>query len=142
MLVPRSGPVCALLLLTAACSWGAETALPREYYVGYSTDAPGLMGDRFSCPHGRVDLRALMEELRQAIDDKLSANHLGDIRDVIDLDAPDEIGAKAIEGQFYVRYLFSQRLSSDVVIPGEGGVILIVRPCSKEVVDAVFFTFP
>jgi hypothetical protein len=129
-------------LLVTGCSLSAQTDLPPAYYVGYSTDTRDLKDGRYHCPDGPVDLLALLLELRGAIDAKLSANHLGDVRTVIDLDVPDEIRAKVIDDRPHVRYLFSRRLSKDVVLQGEGGVILILRPCSKDVVDAVLFTFP
>ncbi len=138
MLTGRGTAVAAAAIVTA-CSWGAEPALPREYYVDYMRVAADV---QFACSQGQVELVALLVELRAAIDDKLTQNNLPDARELLDLDTPDEIGTKTINGQPYARYRFSRRRVSDVIFPGEGGVIIVLQPCTKHVVDAVAFTFP
>ena len=115
----------------------------KDHRVGYDWDSPRVTEDGlFLCGEDSVDLHVLLEELRIPIDEKLVETHIGDQRDVVDFDNPTAIGIKAIDGVDYVQYLIANPLRYDVILRGEGGIGLIVRPCSKEVVDALLLRLP
>lgn len=121
----------------------AQTMLSREYYIDYDPDSSRIgSSNEFRCGERTIDLQALLEKLRPAIDTKLAENKLDDIRTAVDFQEPSEIGFKEINGEEYIRYVFAKLLRPDVLIPGEGGVYRIIRPCTEQVVDAVLFSYP
>ena len=114
----------------------------KDHRIGYDWDSPRVTADGlFLCGEDPVDLHMLLEQLRTRVDEKLVETHIGDQRDVVDFENPTAIGVKAIDGVDYVQYLIADHLQYNVKIRGEGGIGLIVRPCSKEVVDAFLYVY-
>src|SRR5882757_3873567 len=133
------GLVLAVVLTLVAV---ASRALDPEYYQHYKVHTRQLKNEVFSCPSGQVNLRELLHELRPVVDEMLVAQALGDVGSIVDLSKPTEIAAKTINRDFYVRYLFYELVSQNVLPDWEGGVYVVVKPCERRVVDVLLFHLP
>ena len=61
---------------------------------------------------------------------------------VLDFNVPSLVGYKVAGNQPLVEFLFANFLRSDVILPGEGGVKIVVDPCADVVVFGNFLRYP
>ena len=114
---------------------GCQTMQERESTDGYSLDYTGIV-----CPGTDATAITVLESLAGTItsyvsDDRNLAAAIG----VIDFQRPSLSGYKSIGNQHLVEYLFGDYVRSDVVLPGEGGVRIVVDACKESIVGGSFF---
>jgi hypothetical protein len=61
---------------------------------------------------------------------------------VIDFEKTSLTGYKKVGNRNLVQYLFSSRLRSDIILPQEGGVSVVVDACTGKTIYADFFGLP
>lgn len=131
----------AIVAALGVLALGSCTAWQGEYEL-YSA---GFQYDDFQMTCGREEVVA--GELLKAVSPDLLAyirrdDGLRGVDEVIDLSRPNMTGYKKIGSRNLVKYLFATYLMPDVLIPGEGGIIVVADPCKRRLLYVNYYRYP
>lgn len=131
----------AIVAALGVLALGSCTAWQGEYEL-YSA---GFQYDDFQMTCGREEVVA--GELLKAVSPDLLAyirrdDGLRGVDEVIDLSRPNMTGYKKIGSRNLVKYLFATYLMPDMLIPGEGGIIVVADPCKRRLLYVNYYRYP
>lgn len=130
----------ALFAVVIWCSLVAcgRYSMAEDFVTGFKYESYEIR-----CEGIVVNPRELLAEMTEEIKNFLSRDQvLRDTLDVIDYTKPNLIGHKNAEGRVLVQYLFATQVQPDVLLPGEGGVSVVIEACRRKVEFANFFRYP
>lgn len=117
---------------------GCHSMQNDSYSIGFDYDYYGIV-----CPVTGNTAEGLFQSVRREIEVLISTDsELSAAVGVIDFREPTLIGYKKAKKQLLVQFLFGKFLRHDVVLPGEGGVLVVVEACDETIIDASFFRMP
>lgn len=124
-----------------AAALGSCMAAQSEYELF----SAGFQYDDFQIICGREVLVAeeLLRELTPSLLDYIEGDEkLRGVNDVVDLSRPNMTGYKKLGSESLLKYMFATYLMPDVLIPGEGGIMVVVDPCEKRLLYVNYFRYP
>lgn len=117
---------------------GCLTMDSNNYTDGFNYDYVGNV-----CPGTDVTAESLFQSIAKKIEIRISEDEeLRAAVGVVDLKKPTVIGYKSAGRRHLVQFLFGTFLRHDAILPGEGGVLVVVDACSEKIMEASFFRMP
>jgi hypothetical protein len=117
---------------------GCLTMENDNYTDGFNYDYVGNV-----CPGTDVTAKSLFQSVAKKIEIHISEDvELRAAVGVVDLEEHTVIGYKSAGTRHLVQFLFGTFLRHDVILPGEGGILVVVDACSEKIVEASFFRMP
>lgn len=125
-----------MTLILSACSKGQTT--DEIYIAGFEYE-----DFRISCNGAQVDANELLDKMSASILAYVSEHEeLAGSVGVIDYQKPGLVGYKKNGDDQLIQYLFSTYTRTDVQLPGEGGVNIVIDPCKESILHGSYFRFP
>ena len=126
-----------MIAIALVSSMSCASVSNSRYVTGFDYDAPTI-----ACRGADVNPETRRRELQKELLDYIAQSR--DLRisvDVIDYETPSLIGTKTIGQTKLIQYLFAERLRTDVMLPGEGGVNIVIDACQQKIVYGNFFRY-
>lgn len=124
-----------------AVAFGSCMATPSEhdlYSAGFRYDDFQIM-----CGHEVLVAEELLRELTPSLLDYIEGDeNLRGVNEVVDLSRPNITGYKKLGSESFLKYMFGTFLMPEVLIPGEGGIMVVVDPCKKRLLYVNYFRYP